>query len=101
LPKVGDEKVGNQSTNNGFFEIIPIGLRQQFLWQVISMVETDVHSCLILDIRKKTNGRNVYLDQTKLTHFVGRVSNEGNGFAGQIEMDRGGHKGIGRIENPG
>jgi hypothetical protein len=50
------------------------------------MVETDVHSRLILDIRKKTNGRNVYLDQTKLTHFVGRVSNEGNGFAGQIEM---------------
>ncbi len=53
------------------------------------MVETDIHSYLILDIRKKTNGRNVYLDQTKLTHFVGRVSNEGNGFAGQIEMDLG------------
>jgi hypothetical protein len=54
------------------------------------MVETDVHSRLILDIRKKTNGRNVYLDQTKLTHFVGQVSNEGNGFAGQIEINLGG-----------
>jgi hypothetical protein len=54
------------------------------------MVETDVHSHLILDIRKKTNRCNIYLDQTKLTHFVGQVSNEGNGFAGQIEMDLGG-----------
>ena len=65
------KKVKNQSTNDGFFEIIPIGFRQQFLGQVVSMVETDVHSCLILDIRKKTDGRNVYLDQTKLARFVG------------------------------
>jgi hypothetical protein len=59
------------------------------------MVETDVHSCLIHDIRKKTNGRNIYLDQTKLAHFVGQVSNEGNCFAGQIEMDLGGIKVLG------
>jgi hypothetical protein len=51
------------------------------------MVETGVHSCLILDIRKETNGHNVDLDQTELTHFVGLVFNEGNGVAGQIEMD--------------
>jgi hypothetical protein len=70
LPKVG-EKVWNQSTNDGFFEIVPIGSGQQFLGQVVSMVETGIHSCLILDIRKKTNGRNVYFDQTKLAHFVG------------------------------
>ncbi len=92
MPKVGDEKVGNQSTNHRFFEIIPIGFGQHFLGKVISTVETDVHSCLILDIRKKTNGRNVYLDQTKLAHFVGQVSNEGNGFPSQIEMDLGGIK---------
>ncbi len=61
----------------------------------MSMVETDTHSCLILDIRKKTNGLNVYLDQTKLPYFVGRVSNEGNGFASQIEMDLGGIKVLG------
>ena len=36
------------------------------------------------------NGCNVYLDQIKIAHFVGQVSNEGNGFAGQIEMDLGG-----------
>jgi hypothetical protein len=90
LPKVGDEKVGNQSTNDWFFEIIPIGFGQQFLGQVISMVETDIHSCLILDIRKKNNVRNVYLDQTKFANFVGRVSNEGNGFPNHIEMDLGG-----------
>jgi hypothetical protein len=59
------------------------------------MVETDVPSCLILDIRKKTDGRNVYLDQTKLTYFVGQFSNEGNGFAGQIEMNLGGIKVLG------
>jgi hypothetical protein len=59
------------------------------------MVETDVHSRLIPDIRKKKNGHNVYLDQTKFTHFVGRVSNESNWFAGQIDMDLGGIKGLG------
>ncbi len=40
------------------------------------MVETVVHSCLILDIGKETNGRNINLDQTELAHFVGQVSNE-------------------------
>jgi hypothetical protein len=54
-----------------------------------------VHSCLILDIRKETNGRNVNLDQTELSHFVGRDSNEGNWIAGQIEMDLGGIKELG------
>jgi hypothetical protein len=95
LPKVGDEKVRDQSTNNGFFEIISIGFGQRFLGQAISMFETDVYNCLILDIRKKTNGRNVYLDQTKLAHFVGQVSNEGNGFTSRIEMDLGGIKVLG------
>ncbi len=95
MPKVGDEKVGNQSTNNGFFKIIQIGFGQRFLGQVISMVETDIQSCLILDITKKMNGRNVYLDQTKLAHFVGQVSNEGNGFTGLIEMGLGGIKVLG------
>jgi hypothetical protein len=59
------------------------------------MVETVVHSHLILDIRKETNGRNVNLDQTELSHFVGRVSNEGNGFVGQFEKDLGGIKELG------
>ncbi len=59
------------------------------------MVETVVHSCLILDIRKKTNARNVYLDQNELTHLIGQVSNQGNGFAGQIEIDLGGIKVLG------
>ncbi len=38
------------------------------------------------------NGPNANLDQTELTHFVGQVSNKGNGFTGQIEMDLGGIK---------
>jgi hypothetical protein len=59
------------------------------------MVETVVHSHLILDIRKETNGRNIDLDETELSHFVGRVSNEGHGFAGQIEIDLGGIKKLG------
>jgi hypothetical protein len=54
------------------------------------MVETVVHSHLILDIRKEANGRNVNLDQAELAHFFGRVSNEGNGFAGQTEWIWGG-----------
>jgi hypothetical protein len=59
------------------------------------MVETVVHSRLILDIRKETNGRNIDLDQSELSHFVGQVSNEGNKFASQIEMDLGGIKELG------
>ena len=55
---------------------------------VVVVLQTS-HSCLILDIRKKTNGRKVYLDQTELAHFVGQVSNEGNGLASQIEIDLG------------
>jgi hypothetical protein len=69
------------------------------------MVETVVHSCLILDIRKETNGRNVDLDQTELAHFVGRVSNESNEFASQIEMDLRGIKELGTyrswVDSPG
>jgi hypothetical protein len=42
---------------------------------------------------KKTNGRSIYLDQTELAHFVGQVSNEGNGIPG--EMDLGGIKVLG------
>ncbi len=45
------------------------------------MVETDFHSPLILDTRKKMDESNIYLDQTKLANFVGQVSNEGNGVA--------------------
>jgi hypothetical protein len=51
------------------------------------MVEIGIHSCLILDVRKMTNGSDNDLDQTELAHFVGQVSNEGNGVVGQIEMD--------------
>jgi hypothetical protein len=42
-----------------------------------------------------TDGRNIYLDQTKLAYFVRLVSNEGSGLAGQIEMDLGGIKVLG------
>ncbi len=59
------------------------------------MVEIGVHSCLILDIRKETNGSDIDLDQTGLAHFVGQVSNEGNEVAGQVEIDLGGIKELG------
>jgi hypothetical protein len=35
------------------------------------------------------------MKQTILAHFVGQVSNQGNGFAGQTEMDLGGIKVLG------
>jgi hypothetical protein len=44
---------------------------------------------------KETNGHNIDLDQTELAHFVGRVSNEGNGVASQIEMGLRGIKELG------
>ena len=51
------------------------------------MLEIGIHSCLILDVRKETNGRDIDLDQTELVYFVGRVSNESNGVASKVEMD--------------
>jgi hypothetical protein len=59
------------------------------------MVEIGIHSYLILDVRKEMNGRDIDLDQTELTHFVGQVSNEGNGVASQVEMDLKGIKELG------
>jgi hypothetical protein len=59
------------------------------------MVENGIHSCLILDVRKETNGHDIDLDQTELPHFVGPVSNEGNGVAGKVEMDLRGIKELG------
>ncbi len=59
------------------------------------MVEIGIHSCLILDVRKEANGRDIDLDQTELAHFVGRVSNEDNGVAGQVEINLRGIKELG------
>ncbi len=55
----------------------------------ITMVEIEIgiHSCPILDVRKETNGCDIDLDQTELAHFVGRVSYEGNGVTGKVEVD--------------
>ncbi len=51
------------------------------------MGEIGIHSCLILDVRKETNGRDIDLDQAELALFVRQVSNEVNGFASKVEMD--------------
>jgi hypothetical protein len=51
------------------------------------MDEIGIHSCLILDIRKETNGCDIDVDQAELALFVGRDSNEGNGVTGKVEMD--------------
>jgi hypothetical protein len=42
---------------------------------------------LFLDVREKTNGRDIDLDQAELALFVGRVSNESNWVARKVEMD--------------
>jgi hypothetical protein len=59
------------------------------------MVEIGIHSCLILDVRKEMNECDIDLDQTELAHFVERISNEGNGVAGKVEMDLRGIKELG------
>jgi hypothetical protein len=46
-----------------------------------------IHSCLIHDVKKEMNGRDIDLDQAELALFVGRVSNEGNGVASKVKMD--------------
>jgi hypothetical protein len=59
------------------------------------MSEIGIHGCLILDVRKMMNGRDIDLDQAELTLFVERVSNESNGVAGKVEMDLRGIKVLG------
>jgi hypothetical protein len=44
---------------------------------------------------KGTNGCDMDLDQTELAHFVGRVTNEGNGVAGKVDMGLRGIKELG------
>jgi hypothetical protein len=48
------------------------------------MGEIGIHICLILDVRKETNGCDINLDQAELALFVGRVSNEGNGSPARL-----------------
>jgi hypothetical protein len=48
---------------------------EKILGEVISMGKGTIHSRLILDIRKKTDGCNVDLDETELSLLVGRVPN--------------------------
>jgi hypothetical protein len=59
------------------------------------MGEIGIHFCLILDVRKEMNGRDINLDQAEHALFVGRVSNEGNGVARKVEMDLRGKKVLG------
>jgi hypothetical protein len=51
------------------------------------MGEGTIHGPLILDVRKKTNGSNIHLDEAKLSFLVGQIPNERNGLAGKIVMD--------------
>jgi hypothetical protein len=50
---------------------------------------------LYFNVRKKTNGCDIDFDQAELALFVGRVSNESNGVAGKVKMDRRGIKVLG------
>jgi hypothetical protein len=51
------------------------------------MGEGAIHCCFILDVRKKTNGQNVDLDETELSLLVGRIPDECNGLSREIIMD--------------
>ncbi len=68
------------------------------------MSEIGIHGCFILDVRRKTNGCDIDLDQAELAFFVGRVSNESNGVAGKVEIDLRGIKVLGayrsRVDGP-
>jgi hypothetical protein len=46
-----------------------------------------IHSCLILDVRKKTNGCNFNLDETELSLLVRRVPYKWIGVSSKIVMD--------------
>ena len=59
------------------------------------MGEIGIHFCLILDVRKEMNGRDINLDQAELAPFVGRISNQSNGVTGKVEMDLRGIKVLG------
>jgi hypothetical protein len=51
------------------------------------MGEGTIHGCLILDVRNKTNGSHIDLDEAELSFFVGKIPNERNGLSREIIMD--------------
>ncbi len=46
-----------------------------------------IHCHIILDVRKKTNGHNVDLDETELSLLDGRIPDECNVLSREIMMD--------------
>jgi hypothetical protein len=71
LTKVGDEKVWNESTNNGVFEVFPIGVDELFSRNVFSMSKVGSPSRLVFDVHKSTDEFDVDLDHAKFAFLVG------------------------------
>ncbi len=58
------------------------------------MGEGTIHGRLILDVRKKTNGCHVDLDEAELSLLVGQIPNKLYGLSREIVMDL-------RLKKPG
>jgi hypothetical protein len=87
LPKIGDGEIGHKGTHNRVSEVCPIGRGEKILGEFNSMGEGAIHCHLILDVRKKTNERNVDLDETELSLLVERIPDEPDGLSREIVVD--------------
>ena len=71
MTKVGNEKVWNESTNNGVIKVFSIGVDELFSSNVFSMSKVGSPSCIVFDVRKSADGFDVDLDYAKFAFLVG------------------------------
>jgi hypothetical protein len=70
LPEIGKEKVWNESTNNWVLEVLPIGIGEFIIRNVISESKICVPCSLVLDVRKRAEGLDVDLDHAEFAFLV-------------------------------
>jgi hypothetical protein len=63
LPKINQEEVEYEGTNNRIGKVCPFSRREEVCGEFVLVGEVAIHSCLILDVKKKMNESNVNLSQ--------------------------------------
>ena len=73
MPKIGEEQVRNESTNDGdgVFEVLPIGVDEFVSGNVISVNKIGGPCSLVFDVRKNADGFNIDLDHAEFAFLVG------------------------------
>ena len=71
MPEIGDAIVQNESTNNGVFEVFPIGVDEFVNGNVISVNKIGSSCSLVFDVCKSPDRFDVDLDHAEFAFLVG------------------------------